>query len=206
MTVAKTMIDSPSPAAKAGFFRDPQHLRLLSEHVLPGWTGGERRPLKVWSPACATGAEPYSLAMVLDDYASRVSGFKFSILATDIRVDLLEKARRAIYPEKMMAPVPSDWQRRYFLRSRDPRHKAVRLVPDIRQAVRFVRLDLTGDPYPVADDHDIIFCRRPIPEQVLRRLCLHLRPGGLLFVRPTETVSTMGMPLRQVAPAVFSRI
>lgn len=199
-------------SSKAEFFRQPEHFRLLAEHVLPGWTGGEQRPLKVWSAVASSGAEPYTVAMVLDNHARRTRGFHFSILATDICSDLLDKARLAIYPEEMLGPVPKHWRRRYFLRSCDPCRRAVRLIPPIRQAVHYRRLNLMDDTYAVDTDHDIIFCRnllayfdKTTQEKVLRRLCRHLSPCGLLFISHSDTVAGMDLPIQQVAPAVFAR-
>ena len=112
----------------------------------------------------------------------------------------------------MIDPVPREWQRRYFMRSRDPSQGTVRLVPRIRQAVHFGRLNLMDEVYPVEDGLDVIFCRniliyfeKSVQQAVLRRLCDHLRPGGLLFVSHTETVNGMNLPLRQVAVSVFVR-
>ncbi|HYH22633.1 MAG TPA: CheR family methyltransferase [Azospirillum sp.] len=202
---------------KTDFFREPQHFSLLAGGVLPDWAGGSSRlgfdrPLKVWSAASSIGAEPYTLAMVLDDFAHRHHGFRFDILGTDISTDALEKARLAIYQRDMIDPVPRDWQRRYFMRARDPLQGTVRLVPRIRQAVHFGRLNLMDEAYPVEDGLDIIFCRniliyfeKSVQRAVLGRLCDHLRPGGLLFVSHTETVNGMNLPLRQVAVSVFAK-
>lgn len=202
---------------KTDFFREPQHFDLLAGSVLPDWAGsgsraGFDRPLKVWSAASSIGAEPYSLAMVLDDFAHRHHGFRFDILGTDISTDALEKARLAIYQRDMIDPVPREWQRRYFMRARDPSLGTVRLVPRIRQAVHFGRLNLMDEAYPVEDGLDVIFCRniliyfeKSVQQAVLRRLCGHLRHGGLLFVSHTETVNGLNLPLRQVAISVFAR-
>ena len=215
----KELVDLINAVAtnKTDFFREPQHFHLLAGKVLPDWAEGASRlgldrPLKVWSAASSIGAEPYTLAMILDDFAHRNRGFHFDILGTDISTDALEKARLAIYQRDMIEPVPSEWQRRYFMRSRDPVQATVRLVPRIRQAVHFGRLNLMNEAYPVEDGQDIIFCRniliyfeKSVQQAVLQRLCGHLRPGGLLFVSHTETVNGMDLPLRQVAVSVFAR-
>ncbi|HSV28378.1 MAG TPA: CheR family methyltransferase [Candidatus Omnitrophota bacterium] len=200
---------------KTDFFREPEHFRLLAERVLPEWVAAGRgldTPLKVWSAASSTGAEPYTLAMVLDDCARRNRGFRFKILATDISTDVLDKARHAVYPHEMIAPVPPEWQRRYFLRSRDTTQSIVRIVPQLRQSVHFGRLNLMDESYPVETGLDVVFCRniliyfdKPTQQGVLQRLCDHLRPGGLLFVSHTETVTGMDLPIRQVAASVFAR-
>jgi len=211
---------------KTDFFREPAHFDHLIRHTLPellasgGRHGGRHgpevpgleRPLAVWSAACSTGSEPYTLAMVLNDFSRNYNRFRFDIFATDISTDALAKAKRAIYPHEMIAPVPPEWRRRYFLRSRNHNAPTVRLAPFVRQMVRFGRLNLMDETYAVDDFIDIIFCRniliyfdRKCQEGVLRRLCDHLAPHGSLFVGHTDTIAGMSLPLRQVAPAVFVR-
>jgi chemotaxis protein methyltransferase CheR len=166
----------------------------------------------LWCAAASTGAEPYTLAMLFDEFARQAGEFRHVILATDISTDVLEKAKLAIYPHDMVAPVPPDWQRRYFRRSCRGDRATVRLVPEIRQSVLFGRLNLMDEEYPVDDSLDIIFCRniliyfdKDTQRKVLARLCDHLRPGGLLFISHTETAAGFGLPLAPVATSVFER-
>ncbi|MEI8396997.1 MAG: CheR family methyltransferase [Rhodospirillaceae bacterium] len=201
---------------KTDFFRERQHFDHLVAHTLPTLLEtparpGLDRPLKVWSAACSTGSEPYTLAMVLDDFTRKQRGFRFEILATDICTDVLAKGKHAVYPEEMIAPVPHEWRHRYFLRSRNRENATIRVAPFIRQMVKFGRLNLMDEAYPIEDRMDIIFCRniliyfdRERQEAVLRRLCEHLRPDGYLFVGHTDTITGMDLPLRQVTMSVFS--
>ena len=95
---------------KTDFFREPSHFEYLKSIVLPGlvregrWGRGKK--LHLWSAACSTGEEPYSIAMVMADFAARSSGGDFSLLASDLSTQVLETARRAIYPEEAVEPVP----------------------------------------------------------------------------------------------------
>lgn len=202
---------------KTDFFREPAHFDHLMtqglKHLgnLPHRPGRDR-PLKIWSAACSVGAEPYTLAMVMRERARSDLHFRFQIYATDICTDVLTKARDAIYPEEMIAPVPPDLARRYFRRSRDRARPTVRLVPEIRQSVRFGHLNLMDDRYPMDEDMDVIFCRNILiyfdkntQRSVADKLCRHLRPGGYLFVGHSETLVGMGLPLCQVATSTFIR-
>jgi len=201
---------------KTEFFREPEHFRFLAEQALPALAArgaGPVRPLKIWSTASSTGAEPYTIAMVVDDFAQKVEGFRASILATDICTDVLETAVLAIYPEAMVEPVPMALRRRYLLRSRDRRRAEVRIVPALRRMTRFARLNLMDETYAVDRDFDIIFCRNQLiyfekatQQLVLRRLCDHLRPGGFLFLGHSETLGGCDLPLRAVSTTVFVRI
>ncbi len=116
-------------------------------------------------------------------------GVRISILATDLSTEVLAVARDAIYPEAMVAVVPPEFRQRYLLRSRDRTRRLVRIVPELRAWVRFARLNLMDEDYPVDRDFDVIFCRnvliyfdKPTQRLVLRRLCQHLRAGGYLFL------------------------
>ncbi len=201
---------------KTEFFREAEHFDLLTDLALPDMLAGHERvgldrPLKVWSAACSTGAEPYTLAIVLQEFSQALRGFRFSILGTDICTNVLAQAKLAIYPEDMILPVPPAYRQRYFLRSRDPAAAKVRVTPTIRQMVHFGRLNLMESSYPV-DQMDVIFCRniliyfeKQTQEEVLQRLCERLRPGGYLFVGHTETLTGMSLPLKQAATSVFVR-
>lgn len=200
---------------KTEFFREPGHFDFLVEQALPRLLDHSappalHRPIKIWSAACSSGAEPYTLAMVLDDFAAKVRGFHFSILATDICTEVLARATTAIYPEDMMDPVPAEFRRRYVMKSRDRSQRSVRMVAPLRAMVQFGRLNLMDDQYPVDTDMDVIFCRniliyfdKPTQEAVVERLCRHLRPGGYLFVGHTESVAGFCLPLKPVSSSVF---
>lgn len=201
---------------KTEFFREPDHFRLLVEHVLPAMLRrpdrpGLERPLQVWSAACSTGAEPYTLAMQLDDFAQHQRGFRFQVVATDICTDVLAKAKLAVYPAEMAKPVPPAYRERYFLQSRDPSDTTVRIIPRIRSMVRFGRLNLMDSDYPVGT-MDIVFCRniliyfdKATQLAVLQRISRQLSPGGFLFVGHSEAVLGKELPLTPVASALFQR-
>lgn len=201
---------------KTEFFREPQHFQFLAEQGLPHLhetsRAGSGHVLKAWSAACSSGAEPYTIAMVINEFAAAHRGYRFSVLATDICTDVLDKALLGIYPEDMIAPVPAPLRHRYFLRSRDRARRDVRVAPDIRSRVQFARLNLMDETYGVPHDMDVIFCRniliyfdKPTQEMVLRRLCNHLRPGGYLFIGHSEATAGFSLPLRTAAPTVFVR-
>jgi chemotaxis protein methyltransferase CheR len=202
---------------KTEFFREMKQFRFLKDQgidalmQLPHRPGSDR-PMKLWSAACSSGAEPYTLAMVLHDFALTHRPFRFEIVATDISTDVLARAKLAVYPEEMAAAVPPDLARRYLLRSRDRRAPTLRPVPQIRQSVRFGRLNLMDADYPLPQDMDAIFCRniliyfdKETQASVLGKLCRHLRVGGLLFIGHSEAVSHLNLPLVRLATAIFRR-
>ncbi len=201
---------------KTDFFREPDHFRFLVEDAVPALLAARRNargPIKAWSAACSTGAEPYTMAMVFSELACTTPEFRASILATDICTQALAAATRGIYPESMIAPVPAELRRRYLMRARKGARDRARIVPELRQAVAFGRLNLMHTPYPVDSDMHVVFCRniliyfdKPTQQKVLEQLCQHLRPGGFLFVGHSETLTGFGLPLRPVATSVFQRL
>jgi chemotaxis protein methyltransferase CheR len=202
---------------KTDFFREPEHFEYLAAEAVPRLLA-ERpsRPdphVKIWSAASSTGAEPYTIAMVLADLAPRHGKFRFSILGTDVSTQVLEQAVAAVYPEEMMSPVPPEMRRRYVMRARNPAKRQVRIVPELRRLVRFRHLNLMDASYPVDQDVDVIFCRniliyfnRPTQHAVLQRLCGHLRPGGYLFLGHSESAAGGNLPqMRPAAATIFRR-
>ena len=201
---------------KTEFFREPDHFRFLTEHAVPhlmaSARGGTGAPLKVWSAACSIGAEPYTLAMVLADLGMQTSGPRYGITATDISTEVLDAAIAGIYPEAMIGPVPPEFRRRYVLRSKDRSRRQVRMIPELRAAVRFARVNLMEVPYQVDREMDIIFCRniliyfdKETQQAVLQHLSEHLRIGGFLFLGHSETLAGFHLPLEPVGPTVFRR-
>lgn len=201
---------------KTDFFREPQHFEYLLRTALPqlvrDFGAGVRRPLAVWSAACSTGEEPYTLAMVLAEVAGKIAGFRFQILATDISTRVLEHARRGIYAADRVEPVPAALRRKYLLRSRDRARNLVRVAPQLRGLVKLRRLNLLDDDLGLRERQDAIFCRnvliyfdRETQEGVLNRLCRHLAPGGYVFLGHSETINGLGVPLRPVAPTIYRR-
>ena len=172
---------------------------------------GDGSPLKIWSAACSIGAEAYTIAMVLQDQVRTGARFRFSILGTDISTDVLKQARKAIYPEAMVEPVPAALRQRYLMVSKEPGHNMVRMVPELRRLTQFHHLNLMDPTYPFDHSVDVIFCRnvliyfdKPTQKAVVERLASHLRPGGYLILGHSESMAGGGdVGLTQVLPTVY---
>lgn len=201
---------------KTDFFREPRHFEYLLQQAIPElmrrYGAGMRRRLAVWSAGCSTGEEPYTLSMVLSDFAARTPGFNFSVLATDISTAVLEKAVRGVYKEERLETVPQMYRKNYFMKSKDRAKGLVRVIPEVRSLVRFRRLNFLDHDFGMREQQDIIFCRnviiyfdRPTQEKVLGRLCGHLIPGGYLFMGHSETLSSLELPLVSVGPMVYRK-
>ena len=202
---------------KTDFYREPEHFELLHQRLVPQLLAArrERLPLlKLWSAASSTGAEPYTIAMVLADLAAQRRDFRFAVLATDISTDVLETGRRTVYPAEQLEPVPPGPRARYVMQARraGPRPET-RIVPELRRLVRFEQLNLMRDTYPYDRDVDVIFLRNVLiyfdkqdQSAVIGRLVGHLRPGGYLLLGHSESMIGTAVAMRQIAPAVFQKL
>ena len=196
------------------FFRENQHFEYMTASALPE-IAKEFDKLEVWSAACSSGEEPYTLSIVIQEFMRTHSGaFKdFSVLASDISSRMLDKAVNAVYPMDEVESLSFDLKKRYFLRSKDQSNPLVRLKKTTREKVVFQRLNFMDDDYPISTMKNIIFCRnaliyfdKPTQEAVIRKLIKHLVPGGYLFLGHSETIFGMDLPLKTVGPTIFKKV
>lgn len=167
------------------FFRTPEKFVELEKKVLPDLLARSNR-LNIWSAGCSIGAEPYSLAMILNDITP---GVKHRILATDLDVEMLAKAKQGVYTNSEYKNIPSDRALKYFKQEGD---KYV-ISPDIRAKVEFERHNLLLDNFQTG--FDLILCRNVViyfteeaKDILYRRFFTALKPGGVLFVGGTEAI------------------
>jgi chemotaxis protein methyltransferase CheR len=200
---------------KTDFFREPVHFDFLNSHVLPEFIQKNRvnYNMKVWSAGCSSGEEPYTIAITLNEFKRVSQKFDYSIMATDISSQILQKAITAVYKEERIVNIPLEIKKKYFLRSKDKEQKTVRVVSELRNKTSYQRLNFMSDVYNLTDTFDVIFCRnvliyfnRETQEQVINKLCLKLKTGGYLFIGHSESILGMNLPLEQIKPTIFRRI
>lgn len=201
---------------KTDFFREPAHFAFLRDEAVPHLQARKGRAplkLKLWSAAASTGAEAYTLAMVLDDMVRRGHSLSFSILGTDVSTEVLATAREGVYSRDVLNEVPTGFRERYVMMARDPARNEGRIVPELRRRARFEHLNLMDEHYAVDGDVDVVFCRnvliyfdKPTQKAVIERLARHLRPGGYLIVGHSESMAgASAMGLVQVSSSIFQR-
>lgn len=198
---------------KTDFFREPRHFDFLLHQVLPVMHASlTSRPFIVWSAGCSSGEEPYTLAILLSEYAQAHPGFRFRILATDISTAMLSRAELGIYGEDLVEPVPRALRHKYFLRSRDAQAARVRVAPELRRLITFRRLNLLDSDFQISEPVDAIFFRNVMiyfdcstKERILGRLADYLAPGGFLFVGHAETLHGMQVPFVPMAPSTYKK-
>ena len=183
------------------FFRNPDRFAFLEQEILPELSAFGK--LRIWSAACANGAEPYSLAMILVE-----KGMVGEIWATDIDAYVLERAKAGVFREQEVGSVPKARLARHF--ERRPDGYAVR--NEVRRLVRFTLHDLLTDPFP--GPWELIVCRNvaiyfteKARFDLYRRFVEVLRPGGVLFVGATEAILyARDIGLAFVAPSFYRKV
>lgn len=199
---------------KTDFFREAGHFDFLALNALPDLArrNGASRTSLIWSAGCSTGEEPYTLAMVLSEYAHSSPGFRFSVLASDISTEVLAKASMGIFKSEAVKPVPLPLQRKYLMRSRDPESDLVRVVPEVRALIEFRRVNFMDASFDLPQTPEIIFCRnviiyfdRQTQERLLQKLTRALAPGGYFFAGHSESLQGMDLPLIPVAPSAYRK-
>ncbi len=168
------------------FYRNPVQWKTLENTMLPRLMNAAKgRPLKVWSAACSTGDEPYSLVMLLSKY---MPINKVTVDATDIDKQIIEKAQQGIYNGKSIKGLPDEFKTKYFEQlGRD----SFKISDDVKKRVNFKQHNLLADRYPVG--YDLILCRNVMiyftedaKDVIYRNFYKSLNPGGVLFVGSTE--------------------
>ena len=195
---------------KTDFFREPHHFDYLNDNVLPEFHHSSERTFRVWSAACSTGEEPYTLAMVLQEYANHNPRFEYEILASDISTQVLQKASQAVYHPSRIVDIPDRLKKKYLLKSKDKINPSVRIASQLRQRVDFKHVNLMDRDLDIPGDLDVIFCRnvliyfdRPTQLKVVNNLVQKLRRGGFLFIGHSESLHQFELPIKQVKPTVF---
>ncbi|XEC92747.1 protein-glutamate O-methyltransferase CheR [Paenibacillus tarimensis] len=184
------------------FWRNPNRWRTLEGRFFPEMVKENPR-LKIWSAACSTGEEPYTLAMILDRLGVLD---KSSILATDLDVNVIEKALVGDYHERSVRDVPPEYLKEYFIKNGD----AYSLNERLKKAIRFKQHNLLYDRFE--GPFDLIVCRNVMiyftenaKQTLYHNFSKALRPGGLLFVGSTEQIFSPGQYNLETVETFFYR-
>ncbi len=191
------------------FFREPAHFEFLCRTILPVLRGRDRAA--IWSAACSTGEEPYSIAFALLEEMGQEAFRKVRILATDISTKALAAAEQAVYPAERFEGRTLDRLRQYLLLGQRRWRGWYRVKRQVCAMVEFRRANLM-DPMDHLGSFPVIFCRnvmiyfdRGTQQKVVRRLTERLEPGGYLLIGHSESLSGIAHSLQYVRPAVYQR-
>lgn len=208
------LVDSIS-TNETHFFREPRQFEFLENQVFPEWqaraaAGRMPRRVRVWSAACSTGEEPYSVALSFLARFPPESGWEIEILGTDISTRVLERARAALYRLDKSKEIPTRYLKGFMLRGKGAQDGWMKAGPEIRSVVRFGRINLNAESLLVPGQFDLILCRNVLiyfdaasKARVLERLLERLDGQGYLFLGHAEAMVGMNTRTRSVGPTIY---
>ncbi len=195
------------------FFRERHHFDHLRKDVLPRLIqerAGRRGRIRIWSAACSSGEEPYSIAAISRDVIGHRSDLDFRILATDIDTDILDRAAAGQYPAEQFDRLPADLRPLLRLEGQSARGEA-RIAEDLKRLIAFKRLNLI-ERWPMKGPFDVIFCRNvfiyfdtPTKAAILDRYVALLQPGGFLYLGHSESLPQPHPQLRLIGRTIYER-
>jgi chemotaxis protein methyltransferase CheR len=194
------------------FFREKTHFDYLSSNVLKEFADqGMSGEFKVWSAACSSGEEPYTLSIVLNEFAAREKRFHFSIQATDISTRVLALAQQGVYGADKVQTMPKELVKRYFQKGKGKSEGYVKVKKELSQPISFRRFNLMHQ-YPWQGELDVIFCRnvmiyfnRETQQQLVDKFYTCLKPGGHLFIGHSESLTAINHRFRQVTTTGYKK-
>jgi chemotaxis protein methyltransferase CheR len=168
------------------FYRNPHMWDILEKDIFPQLIAMHGNNLKIWSSACSTGDEPYSLVMLL---SKQVPLNRIKVIATDIDKQVLEKAKTGIYSAQSISALPEEFKKKYFTQI----GSSFKIADEIKRCVEFKSHNLLKDEYP--KDCHLIVCRNVViyfteeaKREIYEKFYKSLVPGGMLFVGSTEQI------------------
>lgn len=200
---------------KTEFFREDKHFVLLAQSFLPELLkdAAQRadKTLRIWSAACSSGEEAYTLAICAKE-AAVGKDVKVKILATDLSSRMIHRALDGVYEKEKMSGVPSMLLQKYFEPEGKGEERAYRVGKELREMVQFHRFNLNDGAFPFRNLFDVIFCRnvmiyfdQPVQEDLVRRMAGVLRKGGYFFTGLAESLLTIKHPFKPVAASVYMK-
>lgn len=191
------------------FNREMDHYDFLMNTIIPAQARAQKASINIWSAGCATGEEPYNIAMAVDSTLGyKRNAWNVSVTATDVSTRALSVARKGVYPEAELKGMPEEWKSNYMTALPDGNYK---VNDNIRRSVFFSRFNLM-DPFPHRM-YDVIFCRNVMiyfkqqtSQAILKKFYSSLSEGGYLFIGHSETISGIMTEYKYVQPSIYQKV
>ncbi len=202
---------------KTDFFREPEHFEILKKHIMPEWIRNTKNhKVRVWSAACSSGEEVYTLAMVLREFFMAdpmLMNWDYKILGTDIDTNVVAKATAGIYSRDVVSPVRPDLLQKYFMRGTGDNNGKYRVRDDLRRIVKFRQHNLLHELGGLGNvrfqaiflRNVLIYFKEETREYVIGRLCDALVDGGYLFVGHSESLNGIKHSFRLMRSAIYRK-
>lgn len=192
------------------FMREPEHFEFLKKTVLPEFEKSTSKQISIWSAGCSSGEEPYTIAMLLDDYfGTKKMLWNTKIFASDISMNVLDKAKEGIYSLEKVQTLPKHWVTKYFKKIDDDNYK---IVDKIRNEVEFQTFNLMK-PISLGKQFDIVFCRNVMIyfDQVTKTALANrfygvTKQNGYLFIGHAESLQRDEVRYKYIRPAVYRKV
>jgi len=193
------------------FFREPHHFDYLADHVFPclAARNAPARRIRIWSAACSTGEEAYSLAMALAESMDRFRGWDVRILATDLDSQVLAHAQAGVYRDERVQNIPED-RRTRWLREQGPHHYAI--SSEIRSLISFKQLNLM-EQWPFSGPFDVVFCRNVViyfdketQRSLFARIAQIQIEGSHLFIGHSESLFKVSDQYALLGKTIYRRL
>ncbi len=195
---------------KTSFFREPHHFEFLRSRLIPEARRRERAELRIWSAACSSGEEPYSIAITVAETLGTFHAWNVRILASDIDTEILGRARAGRYALQTLEGISSERLRAHFLRGYGEFEGLVQVRPELERMIDFRRINLSHPDWGVVERFDAVFCRnviiyfdRPTQQRIVQRLAGRLKPEGYFFCGHSENLHWLRHLLVPVEPTVY---
>lgn len=194
------------------FMRETDHFNYLQSDVLPYIKSNvKNRDLRVWCAASSTGEEPYTLAMILEDYFGKeMVKWDKKLLATDISLDVLETAKKGVYVKEKVEAMPRTWVLNYFNKVDNSSYQ---IKDKLRNQVIYRRFNLLEPVFPFKGKFHVIFCRNvmiyfdnPTKEALINKFYNALEYGGYLFIGHSESIDRNKTAFKYIKPAVYRKL
>lgn len=199
------------------FFRERAHFQFLTQRIFPEYLESARGVaasdgLRIWSAACSTGEEAYSIAIMANEYAATHAGFQWRIECSDISTKVLREAQNGVFSEERLRGVPPEWKKRYFQTGFGDYAGHYRIRDLLRPNIRFNRVNLFQPAYPydkpfklIALRNVMIYFDRPSQTDLISRLERMLAPGGYLYIGHAESLAGIEHNLELIQPAIYRK-
>lgn len=196
------------------FYREKQHFNFLSKSALPEITHKlekeKNKNLRIWCAGCSSGEESYTLSMALLEYfGNKLQNWEARILATDISLEILNRAKEAIYPDSNVSNIPNSLKHKFFQKFSDD---SWTLKENVKDLILFKRFNLMQESFPFKGKFHIIFCRNVMiyfdqttRNNLINKFYEFTTPGGYLFIGLAESLNRTGCPYTYVKPGVYKK-
>ena len=203
---------------KTDFFRENKHFEYMKSNFLPEWEKkfkeGKVKNLRIWSAACSTGEEPYTIQMTLHEYfGSNYDRYDIKVLASDIDTNVLAHGRAGIYKEESVEPIQPNILRKYFLKGTGDKEGLYKVKDILQKNLFFRQLNFKDEDFDIHTQFDLIFCRNVIiyfdkefQKELFNKFHRYLKEDGLVFIGHSETLFGVSDKFKYVSSNIYKKI